>query len=80
MTTRTAIEPRMLTAAQVAQRMNISTSQLRRLVKSGDVPAPRCFGPRCHRWDSLALEEYLDGGACANDPIDPFLERLRGSA
>jgi excisionase family DNA binding protein len=55
----------LLTVAQVAERLNLSTKQVRRRIASGDLPAVK-LGPEpgAHvRVDERELDEYVYGDA-----------------
>jgi excisionase family DNA binding protein len=55
----------LLTVAQVAERLNLSTKQVRRRIASGDLPAVR-LGPEPRaqlRVDERELDQYVYGDA-----------------
>lgn len=66
------MEPRLLTAADLAEYLNVSTSTVRRMVARGDLPKPITISPGVVRWDLNAidkmLDEYFDAGGQYVDP------------
>jgi excisionase family DNA binding protein len=57
--------PRLLTVREVAERLNLSTKQVRRRIVSGDLPAVR-LGPEQNaqlRVDERELKQFVYGDA-----------------
>ena len=54
----------LLTAGDLARRLRVSLRQVRRLNKSGAVPAPLKIG-QCVRWHSDEIDRWLKDGAPA---------------
>lgn len=52
--------PRFLTLADVAEILNVSSSQAYALVRSGDIPAIKVGGRGQWRIEEQRLEEYID--------------------
>lgn len=50
----------MLSVQQVAARMNMSASWVWAALKSGEFPEPRRLSTRCTRWDSAAIDRYIE--------------------
>jgi excisionase family DNA binding protein len=61
---------RLLTVAEVAERLNLSTKQVRRRIAWGDLPAIRLGPePRAHvRVDPVELERYVYGDPAEAQP------------
>lgn len=51
--------PRFLTIADVAEQLSVSVSQVRALIKSGDLPAIQVGGRNQWRIEVTVLEEYI---------------------
>jgi hypothetical protein len=58
--------PRWLDRDACAAYVSVRVDELPRLVKRGLLPAPIYhLGPRCPRWDRLALDARFTGGAAS---------------
>ena len=58
--------PRWLDREACAEYISVRVDELPRLVKRGLLPAPSYhLGPRCPRWDRLALDARFAGGAAS---------------
>jgi predicted DNA-binding transcriptional regulator AlpA len=54
---------RWITRAEAAKYVGLSVVAFSRRVAAGDLPAPSdALGPRCLRWDRLALDSAMGGG------------------
>ena len=54
---------RWLTREAAAQHVGLSVVAFTRRVAAGDLPPPSdALGPRCLRWDRLALDSAMGGG------------------
>jgi prophage regulatory protein len=57
----------LLRIEQVVERVQRGRSWIWMAVKKGDFPEPRRLSPRCTRWDSEAVDQWiarqLDGGS-----------------
>lgn len=51
---------RMEDVRQVGARINRGTSWIWAAVRRGDFPAPRRLSPRCTRWDSRAVDQWIE--------------------
>lgn len=52
-------QPRFLTLADVADTLNVTISQVKALVRSGDLPAIKVGGRGAWRVEDVALENYI---------------------
>ncbi len=52
-------QQRLLTVAEVADRLGIGISTTWQWVSAGRLPAPLRLSRRCSRWDSEAIETWL---------------------
>ncbi len=50
---------RLLNIKEVAERLNVSSRTVRRMVQHRDLPQPVCLGRRTKRWPSEAISTYL---------------------
>lgn len=66
---------RLLTAAEVADQLRVSTMTVYRLIRRGELPAVRVG--RNYRVRAAALDRYLDGQVV--DPASIDLDELGGS-
>ena len=58
--------PRWLDREACAAYVSVRVDELPRLVRRGKLPAPSYhLGPRCPRWDRLALDARFSGGAAS---------------
>ena len=58
--------PRWLDREACAEYISVRVDELPRLVKRGLLPAPSYhLGPRCPRWDRLALDARFSGSAAS---------------
>jgi excisionase family DNA binding protein len=55
-----AMEPRFLLMADVAEQLNVSTSQVYHMVRSGELPAIKVGGRGQWRIERSKLEEYIE--------------------
>ena len=55
-----AMEPRFLLMADVAEQLNVSTSQVYHMVRSGELPAIKVGGRGQWRIERTKLEEYIE--------------------
>ena len=55
------MEPRLLTVADVARALAVSTRTVWRLVASGELPQPQKIGKRLRRWRASDIEAYVAG-------------------
>lgn len=51
---------RMEDVRQVGARINRGPSWIWAAVRRGDFPAPRRLSPRCTRWDSCAVDQWIE--------------------
>ena len=51
---------RMEDVRQVGLRIQKSASWIWAAVRRGDFPAPRRLSPRCTRWDSRAVDQWIE--------------------
>jgi len=51
---------RMEGVRQVAARIGRGSSWIWAAVRRGDFPAPRRLSPRCTRWDSRAVDQWIE--------------------
>ncbi|MDG6108366.1 helix-turn-helix domain-containing protein [Dactylosporangium aurantiacum] len=54
------MEPRFLLMADVAEQLNVSTSQVYHMVRSGELPAIKVGGRGQWRIERAKLEEYIE--------------------
>jgi excisionase family DNA binding protein len=54
------MEPRFLLMADVAEQLNVSTSQVYHMVRSGELPAIKIGGRGQWRIERAKLEEYIE--------------------
>jgi excisionase family DNA binding protein len=54
------MEPRFLLMADVAEQLNVSTSQVYHMVRSGELPAIKIGGRGQWRIERTKLEEYIE--------------------
>lgn len=54
------MEPRFLLMAEVAEQLNVSTSQVYHMVRSGELPAIKVGGRGQWRIERIKLEEYIE--------------------
>ena len=54
------MEPRFLLMADVAEQLNVSTSQVYHMVRSGELPAIKVGGRGQWRIERYQLEEYIE--------------------
>ena len=54
------MEPRFLLMADVAEQLNVSTSQVYHMVRSGELPAIKVGGRGQWRIERSRLEEYIE--------------------
>lgn len=55
------MDPRFLTLADVADTLAVSTSQVRAMVKTGELPAIQVGGRGQWRVETAVLEDYIAG-------------------
>lgn len=73
-------EKRWLSPHAAADYLDVRVDALPRLVRAGRVPAPDySLGVRSPRYDRLALDRAMGGGAASRDP-DMMLEAARAKA
>ena len=58
---------RLLKAKEVCEKIGVSESTLRRMVKEGDFPAPIRISKRASRWRLSEVEEWMDTRPPATD-------------
>lgn len=63
------MQPRLLTAADLAEYLNVSTTTVRRMVARGDLPKPSKLG-NVTRWDRAAVDRVLDAHFGAGGQYD----------
>lgn len=59
---------KMLTAKNVAQKMQLTTDAVYRMSRAGDIPAPIQIGRRLLRWPEESFEKWLAGKYSASQP------------
>ena len=63
-------EDRLLTRAEVSDRVGIKTTTIYRMMRKGQFPLPRKIGPRAVRWSMLELEEWIEAQPRASGRAD----------
>ena len=72
------IKPRLLTARDVADYLNVSPTTVRRMSERGDLPKPIHLSPGVVRWDVNAIDKILDEKFDSGGQYDDPDEVLRG--
>lgn len=66
------MQPRLLSASDLADYLAVSPATIRRMAKRGELPKPmRLPGIKADRWDRASIDRYLDrlaGRSVYDDP------------